>query len=158
MFDGKEHPQLNFHSKFMFESLKLAEIAAREGEIPVGAVVVRGNRIIGKGYNQTEKLKDPTAHAEMIAISAACSTIEEKFLPDCSIYVTLEPCPMCAGAIVLSRLKRVVFGAADEKSGACGTIFNLVQNNKLNHKTELIQGILEQDCSQLLKDFFSSKR
>lgn len=158
MFNGKEHFQLKFHTKFMYESLKLANIALHEGEIPVGAVVTRDNKIIGKGYNQTEKLNDPTAHAEMIAISAACSTIEEKYLTDCTIYVTLEPCPMCTGAIVWSKMKRVVFGAIDEKSGACGTIFNLAQNEHLNHRAEVIQGVLESECSKLLKDFFSNKR
>jgi tRNA(adenine34) deaminase len=94
----------------------------------------------------------------MIAISAACSTIEEKYLTDCTIYVTLEPCPMCTGAIVWSKMKRVVFGAIDEKSGACGTIFNLAQNKHLNHRAEVIQGVLESECSKLLKDFFSNQR
>jgi tRNA(adenine34) deaminase len=158
MFNGKEHFQINFHTKFMYESLNLAKTALHQREIPVGAVIIKENRIIGKGYNQTETLKDPTAHAEMIAISAACSAVGEKYLTDCSIYVTLEPCPMCAGAIIWSKMKRVVFGAADEKSGACGTIFNLAQNKHLNHKTEVIQGVLESECSELLKNFFSSKR
>ncbi|MEX2573849.1 MAG: nucleoside deaminase, partial [Balneolaceae bacterium] len=99
MFNGKESPHLNFHSEFMHEALQLAKKAADEKEIPVGAVVVRNLRIIGKGYNQTEKLNDPTAHAEMIAISSACATAESKYLHNCAIYVTLEPCPMCAGAI-----------------------------------------------------------
>jgi tRNA(adenine34) deaminase len=158
MFNGKEHYQINFHTKFMYESLKLAQKALYDGEIPVGAVVVRENRIIGRGYNQTEKLNDPTAHAEMIAISAACSAIGEKYLSNCTLYVTLEPCPMCAGAIIWSRMKRVVFGASDEKSGACGTLFNIAQNKHLNHQAEVIQGVLESECSELLKDFFSRKR
>jgi len=142
----------------MFEALKLAEKAFHEDEIPVGAVVVNENRIIGRGYNQTEKLKDPTAHAEMIAISAACSFLNDKFLRGCTIYVTLEPCPMCAGAIVLSKADRLVFGAPDEKSGACGTLFNLVDNRNLNHRAEVIQGVLEFECSVPLKEFFQRKR
>lgn len=142
----------------MFEALKLAEKAFHEDEIPVGAIVVKGHRIIGKGYNQTEKLSDPTAHAEMIAISAACSSLNEKSLRGCSIYVTLEPCPMCAGAIVLSKADKIVFGASDEKTGACGTLFNLVNNMKLNHQVEVIQGVLELDCSIPLKEFFRRKR
>jgi tRNA(adenine34) deaminase len=158
MFNGKEHYQINFHTKFMYESLKLAQKALYDGEIPVGAVVVRENRIIGRGYNQTEKLNDPTAHAEMIAISAACSAIGEKYLYNCTLYVTLEPCPMCAGAIIWSRMKRIVFGASDEKSGACGTLFNIAQNKHLNHQSEVIQGVLESECSELLKDFFSRRR
>lgn len=158
MFNGKEHPQLNFHSKFMFEAIKLAEKAYSEEEIPVGAVVVLNNRIIGKGYNQTEKLQDPTAHAEMIAISAACSTIHEKYLTECSIYVTLEPCPMCAGAIVWSKMNKIIFGAMDEKSGACGTVFNLSNNKYLNHRAEVVQGVLEHDCESILKRFFPGKR
>lgn len=158
MFNGKEHPQLNFHSKLMFEALKLAEKAYSEDEIPVGAVIVMNNRIIGKGYNQTEKLQDPTAHAEMIAISAACSTINEKYLTECSIYVTLEPCPMCASAIVWSKMKKIILGTMDEKSGACGTVFNLANNKHLNHRAEVIQGVLEQDCESILKKFFSAKR
>lgn len=158
MFNGKEYTHLNFHSKFMFEALKLAEKAFHEDEIPVGAIVVKGHRIIGKGYNQTEKLSDPTAHAEMIAISAACSSLNEKSLRGCSIYVTLEPCPMCAGAIVLSKADKIVFGASDEKTGSCGTLFNLVNNMKLNHQVEVIQGVLELDCSIPLKEFFRRKR
>jgi len=158
MFNGKEYSHLSFHSKYMIEALKLAKKAFHEDEIPVGAVVVNENRIIGKGYNQTEKLKDPTAHAEMIAISAACSFLNDKFLHGCTIYVTLEPCPMCAGAIVLSKADRLVFGASDEKSGACGTLFNLVDNSRLNHRAEVIQGVLEFDCSVLLKEFFQRKR
>lgn len=136
----------------------LAEKAGREGEVPVGAVVVHGERIIGQGYNQTEVLNDPTAHAEMIAISAACATLESKQLTGCTLYVTLEPCPMCAGATVLSRLDTVVFGASDEKAGACGTLFNIAANRHLNHRSEVIQGVLEADCRYLLQDFFAKRR
>ncbi len=140
------------------QAFQLAERASEEGEIPVGAIVVQGKKVIGKGYNQIEKLNDPTAHAEMIAISAACSTLKDKFLRDCTLYVTLEPCPMCAGAVVLSKINRLVFGAVDEKSGACGSLFNIAANKKLNHQVEVIQGVMESDCSHLLKDFFRKKR
>jgi len=115
MFNGSNKEYQNLHQQFMLQALKLAEIAYNKGEVPVGAVVVHEGRIIGKGYNQVEMLKDPTAHAEMIAISSACATLNNKYLNDCTLYVTLEPCPMCAGALVWSKLKRVVFGALDEK-------------------------------------------
>lgn len=146
------------HHYFMAEALKLAEEAFRKREVPVGALVVKGTRIIGKGYNQTELLRDPTAHAEMVAISSACATIENKYLTDCTLYVTLEPCSMCAGAIVLAKLSKVVFGAMDEKAGACGTLLQVAGNRKLNHKPEIIQGILEADSRQLLQDFFKERR
>ena len=140
------------------KGLKLAERAYEEGEIPVGAIIVLNNQIIGKGYNQVEKLKDPTAHAEMIALSAACDTIGNKYLKHATLYVTLEPCPMCAGALVWSKIDKVVYGASDPKAGACGSVLNILNNSDLNHKPEIIQGILEQDSEFLLKSFFSSKR
>lgn len=158
MYNGNRHTGINFHRKFMFEAFRLAEKALDEGEVPVGAVIVQENRIIGRGYNQVEMLKDPTAHAEMIAISAACATLQTKYLKGCSLYVTLEPCPMCSGAVVWSKLERIVFGAADEKSGGCGSKFNIAQNRELNHTVEIIQGVMEADCSWLLKEFFSKKR
>lgn len=153
MFNGK-----NVHQNYMMQAFRLAETAYDNGEVPVGAVVVHQNRIIGKGYNQVEMLQDSTAHAEMIAVSAACSTLQNKYLEDCTLYVTLEPCPMCAGALVWSKIKRIVFGAMDEKAGACGTVFNISSNNKLNHNIEIIQGVMEADCKFLLQDFFKSKR
>lgn len=142
----------------MMQAFRHAEIAYDNGEVPVGAVVVHENRIIGKGYNQVEMLQDSTAHAEMIAISAACSTLQNKYLGDCTLYVTLEPCPMCAGALVWSKIKRIVFGTMDEKAGACGSVFNISSNNKLNHNIEIIQGVMEADCKYLLQEFFKSKR
>ncbi len=156
--DQSEAPLWQQHQKFMVQAILLAEKAFEEGEVPVGAVVVHKNRIIGKGYNQVEKLTDPTAHAEILAITAACDTLNEKYLRDCTLYVTLEPCPMCAGALVWSKIDRVVFGAWDPKSGGCGSVFNIAQNQQLNHQIEVIQGILEQDCEYLLKSFFQSKR
>ena len=142
----------------MLEAFKLAERAFMEKEVPVGAVVVHENRIIGKGYNQVERLKDPTAHAEMIAISAACAALENKYLMGCTLYVTLEPCPMCAGAMMWAKLERVVFGAMDEKAGACGTRFNISSSTHLNHRLEVIQGVMEADSEYLLKQFFGERR
>lgn len=154
---NEPHP-LKQHQQFMQKAFLLAEQAYDEKEVPVGALVVKDNSIIGKGYNQTERLNDATAHAEMLAISAACSTLESKYLEDCTLYVTLEPCPMCAGALVWSKIKRIVFGAADSKGGACGSVFNLASNKKLNHQIEIIQGVMEQDCEWILKQFFRERR
>ncbi len=142
----------------MLQALRQAELAYEKGEVPVGAVVVHQERIIGKGYNQVEMLNDPTAHAEMLAISAACATLQNKYLTDCTLYVTLEPCPMCSGAIVWSKMKRVVFGAIDENAGGCGSMFNISANKKLNHQAEIIQGVMEADARFLLQKFFSEKR
>ena len=140
------------HEYFMRLALKEAQRALEEDEIPVGAIVVANNRVIGKGYNQTEKLTDVTAHAEMLAITAAANYLNGKFLEDCTLYVTLEPCVMCAGAIFWARPERVVFGASDEKRG-------FSKHGPLLHpKTELITGILENECSVLLKEFFKGKR
>ena len=151
------HP-LKQHQQYMQKAFLLAEQAYEEKEIPVGALVVKDNRVIGKGYNQTERLKDATAHAEMLAISAACSTLENKYLKECTLYVTLEPCPMCTGALVWSKIDRIVFGASDPRAGACGSIFNLSGNHKLNHQIEVIQGIMEQDCEWIIKHFFRERR
>lgn len=151
------HP-LKLHQQFMQKAFMLAEQAYDEKEIPVGALVVKNKHIIGKGYNQTERLKDATAHAEMLAISAASATLENKYLNGCTLYVTLEPCPMCTGALVWSKIDRVVFGAVDPKSGACGSVFNIASNKKLNHQIEVIQGVMEQDCEWLLKKFFEEQR
>lgn len=146
------------HQKYMARAFMLAEQALDEGEIPVGAVVVKDDRIIGKGYNQVERLNDPTAHAEMIAISAACETLDEKYLSDCTLYVTLEPCAMCSGAVVWSKLGRLVFGALDARGGGSGSVFNISANKKLNHQVEIIQGIMEKESEYLLKQFFKDKR
>jgi len=146
------------HQQHMAKAILLAEDAAQKNEVPIGAIVVKDNIIVGKGFNQVEQLNDPTAHAEMIAISAACETLQSKYLNGCTLYVTLEPCPMCAGALVWSKITRVVFGASDAKSGSCGSLFNISSNNKLNHQVEVIQGILANDCEYILKSFFESKR
>ncbi|WP_290874400.1 tRNA adenosine(34) deaminase TadA [Gracilimonas sp.] len=146
------------HQRFMARAFTLAEQAFEEGEVPVGAVLVYKGQIVGKGYNQVERLNDPTAHAEMIAISAACETLAEKYLNDCTLYVTLEPCPMCAGAAFWSKLGGIVFGAVDPKSGGCGSIFNIASNQKLNHQVEVIHGVMEAESEHLMKEFFKSKR
>lgn len=156
--ESQEQNPWQQHQQFMVKAFSLAEQAFDEDEVPVGAIVVKDNQIIGRGYNQTERLNDATAHAEMLAVSAACATLQQKYLEGCTIYVTLEPCPMCAGALVHSKIKRLVFGATDHKAGACGSLFNIVYNKKLNHKVEVIQGILENDCEWLLKKFFEKKR
>lgn len=146
------------HERYMSRAYRLAERAYEEKEIPVGAIVVNNNRIIGRGYNQTEQLNDATAHAEMLAVSAACATLESKYLKDATVYVTLEPCPMCTGALVWAKVSRLVFGAWDARWGACGSVFNLASNNKLNHQMEVIQGIMEDDCERLMKEFFRERR
>ena len=139
-------------------ALREAGLAYNKKEVPIGAIIVHENKIIGRGYNQVETLRDPTAHAEMIAITAAADAMENHRLGECTMYVTLEPCSMCAGAIVLARLQRVVYGTPDPKAGACGTIFNVVQNERLNHRVELVPGVLEKKCSGVLTDFFRSVR
>lgn len=146
------------HQRYMARAFMLAEQAYDEGEIPVGAIIVKDDQIVGKGYNQVQRLNDPTAHAEMIAVSAACDNIGEKYLSECTLYVTLEPCSMCAGALVWSKLGRLVFGALDARAGACGSLFNLAQNENLNHRVEIIHGVMEKDCEYLLKQFFMNKR
>jgi tRNA(adenine34) deaminase len=151
-------PIIQQHQRFMARAFMLAEQAYEEGEVPVGAIVVYKGNIVGKGYNQVERLNDPTAHAEMIAISAACETLTEKYLSECTLYVTLEPCPMCSGAAVWSKLKTLVFGASDAKAGGCGSVFNISSNNKLNHRVEIIQGVMETESELLLKEFFQSRR
>ncbi len=142
---------------YMLEALKQARYAFAEDEVPVGAVVVYNNRIIARSYNQVEKLKDPTAHAEMIVITQAASFLKSKWLKRCSLYVTIEPCSMCAGALVLSRLNKVVFGAADPKTGAFGSKLN-INTLRLNHKIKVKGKVLEKESAQLLQEFFRAKR
>ena len=142
----------------MQEALKEAEKAFRENEVPVGAVIVYKDRIIARGHNQVERLLDPTAHAEMIALTAATACLNAKWLNEASAYVTIEPCSMCAGAFVLARVKNIIYGADDPKTGACGSLINIVNNRKLNHRINLKKGILKQECGFLLKEFFKKKR
>ncbi len=139
-------------------ALVQAEKAYEAGEVPVGAVVVFKNRIIGRGYNQRERLNDPTAHAEIIAITAAANTLEDWRLNDCFLFVTKEPCPMCAGAIVISRLKMVVFGCYDEEKGCCGSLYQLCGDPRLGQKIAVKGGVLEEECLELIQNFFLAKR
>ncbi|MFO1476651.1 MAG: tRNA adenosine(34) deaminase TadA [Verrucomicrobiota bacterium] len=143
---------------FMGEALRQAVRAYEAEEVPVGAVVVRQGRIIARAFNQVELLKDATAHAEMLALTQAEQAVGDWRLTDCTLYVTKEPCPMCAGAIVHVRLARVVFGAADSKSGAAGSALNLLQFPGLNHKCDITTGVREPECRQLLRQFFLEKR
>ena len=138
--------------------MKEAQKAFQEDEVPVGAVIVHEGKIIAHGHNQIERLKDPTAHAEMIAITSAASYLGTKWLNAASLYVTIEPCSMCAGALVLARIKNLYFGVSDPKTGACGSVVNIANHKKLNHRIKVTQGILETECSSLLKDFFKKKR
>ncbi len=145
--------------RWMSLALREAEKALEKNEVPVGAVILDSNgSIVGRGFNQTETLSDATAHAEMIALTAAMATLESKYLQDCTLVVTLEPCPMCAGAILLAKVGRVVFGSYDAKMGAAGTLFNLLDNPKLNHRAELIGGVMESKTTALLKEFFAKAR
>lgn len=143
---------------FMVEALKQAKMALEKDEVPVGAVIVHKNQIIARAHNQVEMLKDPTAHAEMIAVTQATSALSNKWLNDCAIYVTIEPCSMCAGALVLARIKRIYYGAPDPKTGACGSVVNIAQNNQLNHHIEVSGGLLAEDCGSLITEFFKGKR
>jgi tRNA(adenine34) deaminase len=144
--------------RWMKVALKEAERAYEAGEVPIGAVIVRNNEIVGRGRNMVEQLKDPTAHAEIIAITAACETLSSKFLDGCTLYVTLEPCPMCAGAIVWARLDKLVFGAFDEKAGAASTLYNIPRDSRLNHTVELVSGVEADAAADLLRAFFLARR
>lgn len=146
------------HEIWMEFAYKEAEKAFAKEELPVGAVIVFENRIIAKGHNQVETLKDPTAHAEILAITSAANYLSSKQLLGCSIYVTLEPCSMCAGAIVLAKIENLFFGAFDNKSGACGSVLNVTHNKSLNHKVKVTGGIMDEKCGEILKEFFNIKR
>ena len=145
-------------SFWMSEAFKLSEKAFSNDEVPVGAVVVCFDRIIGKGYNQCESLNDATAHAEILAIIAASNTLEDWRLNECTLYVTKEPCAMCAGAIINSRLKRLVFGAYDDKKGACGSLYQICGDKRLDSDTIVQGGVMEDQCVSIIKEFFSLKR
>ena len=149
---------LNPDEIWMQEALRQARIAGSKDEVPIGAIIVFERKIIAKAYNQVEMLKDPTAHAEMIAITQAANYLSSKWLDQCTLYVTLEPCSMCAGALVLSRIPNIIFGAKDPKTGACGSIHNIVNHPLLNHRIEVSSGLLAQECSTLLVEFFMEKR
>jgi tRNA(adenine34) deaminase len=149
---------MTYHERFMRLALQEATEAASLGEVPVGAIIVYEERIIGRGYNQTETLHDPTAHAEMIAITAAAAELGQWRLEGCRMYVTLEPCPMCAGAIVNARLSALMFGAYDSKAGATGSLYTITTDGRLNHKVETLGGILDNECGAILSEFFLQRR
>ena len=146
------------HELWMKQALREAERAYEIKEVPVGAVIVHEGKVIGRGYNQIEQLQDPTAHAEMIAITAAANSLQSRRLEKCTLYVTLEPCPMCAGAIVMARIPTLVFGAYDPKAGACGTLLNITEDKRLNHTVHVVGGVCDQECESILKDFFGKVR
>ena len=146
------------YEDYMRLAIQQAGEAFEADEVPIGAVVVHHNKVIGRGYNQTERLKDATAHAEMIALSAAFNHIGDWRLEDCYLFSTVEPCTMCAGAAVLSRIKRIVYGAGDPKFGACGSIFNVPTEKKLNHRIEVVSGVLSEEISDMMKQFFKQIR
>ena len=144
--------------RFMYAALREAEKAMEDDEIPIGAVVVHQNKIIGKGYNQVLKLNDATAHAEMLAITAASNNLNNWNLSECDIFVTLEPCIMCTGALMASRIRSIYFSAYDTKFGACGSIYNIAEEGKTNHKAKVYSGMLADESKQLLKFFFDNLR
>lgn len=144
--------------KYMYEALKEAKRAAKKDEVPVGAVIIYRNKIISRGYNLKERKNDTTFHAEIMAIKNASKKLKSWRLDECDLYVTLEPCPMCAGAIINSRIKNVYFGAYDKKGGAVVSKVRLLEKGLFNHNTDFVGGILESQCSEILKDFFKAKR
>jgi tRNA(adenine34) deaminase len=152
-------PRHPFHVEHMQTALDEAQAAADEDEVPIGCVIVSLERgVIARAHNQREMLKDPTAHAEMIAITQASASLQSWRLENCILYVTLEPCPMCAGAIVLARLPMVVYGAADPKAGACDTLYQITHDSRLNHRAQVISGVLSDQCAAILSEFFAAKR
>ncbi len=160
-FDDLGEPEdslIDWDELFMRRALSLAQQAASEDEVPVGAIIVQGSKVIGAGWNQREALLDPTAHAEMIAITQAASSLQSWRLESCTLYVTLEPCPMCAGAILQARIPRVVYGAPDPKAGAVASLFRLLDDPRLNHRAATTAGILAAECGFLLSNFFAEKR
>ncbi len=163
MTPGQHETRLAPHSmqdaeRFMRAALAEARAAFDDGEVPIGAVVAQGERIIGRGHNQRELLSDPTAHAEMLALTAASSQMGSWRLDDCTMYVTLEPCCMCAGAIVAARLGRLVFGATDPKAGACVSLFTIPNDPRLNHDTQMYGDVLGDACGDILREFFQRQR
>jgi len=148
----------NDHTKWMKVAFREAEKAFELNEVPIGAVVVHNGQIIGRGYNQCESLIDPTAHAEIIAISSAANTVKDWRLKDCQLYVTKEPCPMCAGALVNARINKVIFGMYDEKEGCCGSLYQLCRDNRFKHQLTVKGGIMEDSCTLIIKEFFKKQR
>lgn len=145
-------------SDFMREALAEAQKAYQLDEVPIGAVVVKNGEVIGRGHNLRESKKDPTLHAEIIAIRQAAAVLGGWRLTDCDLYVTIEPCPMCAGAILQARIRRLIFGARDPKAGCAGSLYNLLEDTRFNHRTEVTEGILKDSCSLIIKEYFRQKR
>ncbi len=146
------------HDHFMQIALEEAELAMHEDEVPIGAAIVHNGRVIARAHNQREQLNDPTAHAEMIAITQAANELHSWRLDGCTLYVTLEPCPMCAGAIILARMPTLVYGAIDPKAGAVHTLFHLLDDRRLNHRVEVVSGVMGEPCSRILSQFFQEQR
>lgn len=146
------------HAHWMRHAIDRAVQAFEEHEVPIGAVIVHQDRIVGEGWNQREQLNDPTAHAEMIAITQAAASLGSWRLLDCTLYVTLEPCPMCAGAIVQARIPTVIYGTADPKAGACHSLYQITEDDRLNHRCTVLGGVLREDCRRLLQEFFAQQR
>lgn len=159
MIDGNAESALtDLDERYMRMAIDAAQVAEENGDVPIGAVIVYQNQVIGRAYNQREQLKDPTAHAEIVALTQAASFVGSWRLHGCTIYVTLEPCPMCAGALVLGRLDRLVYGCPDPKTGACGSLYDIVRDERLNHRLEVTPGVLANDCATLLQTFFQQRR
>ena len=142
----------------MQAAFREAEKALKLDEVPIGCVIVREDQIVARGHNLTEQLKDATAHAEIMAITSASATLESRYLTDVTLYVTIEPCPMCAGAIVLARIPRLVFGSYDLKAGACGTLYNITEDKRLNHQVHTIGGVLDTTCAAIVQEYFRKQR
>ena len=157
MCDGFSN-YMECYEKYMLEALKEAELAAQEDEVPIGCIVVKDDKIISRAHNQRDKSHNPLGHAETLAIKKASEIIGDWQLVDCELYVTIEPCIMCAGAIIQSRIKKVVYGAPDLKGGAFGGSIDVMKANNINHHPEIISGVLEKECAQIIKDYFKSKR
>jgi tRNA(adenine34) deaminase len=153
-----DEPGAQLDERYMRLAIDAAHIAEENGDVPIGAVIVCDNRVIGRAYNQREQLNDPTAHAEIVALTQAAAALGTWRLYGCTIYVTLEPCPMCAGALVLGRLDRLVYGCPDPKAGACGSLYDIVRDPRLNHRLEVTSGVLADDCAGLLQAFFHARR
>ena len=146
------------YEEYMLEALKEAELAALEDEVPIGCVIVKDGNIIARGHNQRDKTNNPLGHAEILAIKKASEVLNDWQLVDCELYVTIEPCIMCGGALIQSRIKKVIFGAPDLKGGAFGSSINILDASNINHRPEVISGVLEEKCSKIIKDYFKSKR
>ncbi|MBN2589979.1 MAG: tRNA adenosine(34) deaminase TadA [Sedimentisphaerales bacterium] len=144
--------------RYMKLAIDQAFIAEENGDVPIGCIIVHENQVIGRAYNQREQLQDPTAHAEIIALTQAAAFLESWRILDCTMYVTLEPCCMCAGALVLARMKRLVYGCDDPKTGAVKSLYNIVQDERLNHKVEVTSGVMAEECTTLLQTFFKRRR